>query len=315
MFQKMDGAAGKIRAMRRGLGQHLLPETRSSWNGCGLRLLFLIWAAFACSANGTGARQDAQDILARNVLRTCFTALETLQFEQPDRLHVLDGRSCQEVPGLGFPGLDARNFPASRITLHPEAQEGVQVRVTSSTGKSFVAPRTLTPRPASGSGEAVTPWPRWATMTLCVLTFGLVVTLLSLIPTMSLLAWAAGPLLLLGGWFLWTVSGYGPTDDGPAMTVGLLIWNTWAWLLLGMGTTVLRRVRHAGHESWAASLGAGLLWAIPLSPTLTFTALPALSGDDGFLSGLAVMLLLCVLLFTLIAWGQRFFTAGQHGDS
>jgi len=98
-------------------------------------VLFLTWAVLTCTANGADAKQGAQDVLARTVLRACLTALQTLHLDHPERLQTLEGRSCLDVPGLNIPGSASRTFPASRITLHPEAQEGVQVRVTSSTGR------------------------------------------------------------------------------------------------------------------------------------------------------------------------------------
>jgi len=175
--------------------------------------------------------------------------------------------------------------------------------VTSSTGRQFLAPTPLTPRSADEHAAAL--WPHWASVTLCLLTLGLLATLLSLIPPVSHLAWAGVPLLLVGGWFLWTVTRHPPTDDGPAQEVFLLYWNTWAWLLLSVSTGVLRRVRHAGRESWAQSLGVGLLWAGLPSPILTVSALSALGGVADFSPQLPAMLVLWALLLGLLAWGQR----------
>jgi len=143
---------------------------------------------------------------------------------------------------------------------------------------------------------------------LGLLTLGLLATLLSLIPPVSHLAWAGVPLLLVVCWFLWTVSRHPPTDDGPAQAVLLLSWNTWAWLLLGVSTGVLRRVRPAGRESWAQSLGVGLLCAVLPSPILTVTVLRARGGVTDFGPQLPTMLVLWTVLLGLLAWGQRLLT-------
>jgi hypothetical protein len=262
-----------------------------------LRVLLLAGAALVCAADATEAEQ-AQDVLARNLLRTCVTALGVIHLDHPDRLQALGDQSCTAVPDLDLPGLSAHRFPLSRITLHPEAQEAFQVQVTSPTGKVFVFPDRLTPRPTAAAELR----PVWLPWSISLLTLGLLTALLARIPPLFRLGWVGA--LLLGSSFLWTVSTHPPTNDGPAQWIGLISWNTWVWLLLSGTTGTLRRVLWSGTESWFQALGAGLVWAALPSPLLSifvFGTFYSAEGRVGWSSLLAAMLIsAAVLLASLI---------------
>lgn len=217
-------------------------------------------------ARQNDAREQAVEVAAQGFLRACVTALSARMVERPGGLEPdWEGGSCEDAR-LNLAPLPAEISAGwtSRVTLHPEAEEGFAVSVTSRQGREYRWPTTFTLLPTQADEirqSVVADVPTW----LARLAAGGVALFVAwgavFWPWLRWLAWLGWGLSLwevtVAGWWISALaSGRGPDVYVP---LDALLWLAGGLALTAAVLTWARRWSVAGRESAAASLGAALL--------------------------------------------------------
>ncbi|GAA5501231.1 hypothetical protein Dxin01_00963 [Deinococcus xinjiangensis] len=203
------------------------------------------------------ARQSALETLAQNYARQCFGYTYGLQTQE---IAALDGKSCAAIPALNKRA-DPNDLPQSVIHARPDTADGVQVEVTSASGKIYRLPPQVTLLPVPE--PPIKPWVhvvRWALVML-----GIAVALAFLAFLFGGHPWLARIGLMLSFpavvllWGIWH-------DPPPIEALGYIAFWLFTWLLLGVLGALPRLAYRFEHERWWEALGNSLFWALLLSP-------------------------------------------------